>query len=119
MTGYIFNFQRGAYSPEGKVAEAISQSQIDAHNRRLAQAEIEAMKQTGRAVLYLHKRADGFHVGSWDGSQDFSPWWVSFSRHNIGRTRTDVWFNFDGATWHGVNIGNNDLVRCKRTKGAR
>lgn len=41
------------------------------------------------------------------------------SFHNMaGRDgRTDYWFTGpDGKNWHGVNIGDMDLVRCHRLK---
>ncbi len=94
--------------------------QIEEHNNRLMVAELEAMKQTGRAVLYLFKGATGeLYVGQW-ASQPFQRtrvWKVSHSRNNWGAQRTDVWFNADGSSWHGVNLGDNDIVRVKRIKG--
>lgn len=38
-------------------------------------------------------------------------------KHNIARTRYDVWFNFEGYEWWGVSYGEDaQLVHCKRTK---
>lgn len=34
--------------------------------------------------------------------------------HRIGRH--DVWFNYGGREWHGVNLGDNQIVRCKPLK---
>jgi hypothetical protein len=116
------DFQRGAYSPDGKVE--MSSAEIEAHNRELAVAEIEQAKQTGRAVFYFFPAkvcADGFKrdfVGTWEGSFKFQVCNVNTSRNNWGAKRTDMWFvGPDGKTWHGVNIGDNDILRCKRIKG--
>ena len=38
-------------------------------------------------------------------------------RLRFGAERTDFWFVFEGAEWHGVNIGDNPNARCKRKKG--
>jgi len=43
---------------------------------------------------------------------------IKTGRHNIGRSRTDVWFApGDGYIWHGVQIGDwNTVCHCKRTR---
>lgn len=116
--GYVFEFQgHGAYSPNGKVE--MTPEQIAEHNRKLANAELQAMKETGRAILYLFKSDTGYSVGTW-ASEPFQRTAVWRRRHSInnwGAQRTDVWFNADGSSWHGVNVGDNDIVRCKRIKG--
>lgn len=127
--GYIFNFSsHGAFAPDGKIEGQPTQEAIDAHNKTLADLEIEAAKRDGKACLYLHKRTDSigtpgktWNVGSWNGSHLFPVYYSKKSFHNMaGRDgRTDVWFIFDDSVWHGVNIGDNDIVRCKRTKEAR
>ncbi len=117
-TGYVIEFAgKGAYAPSGKVE--MTTAQVEAHNRELAQAEIEHAKQTGRAIFYLFSR-EGFtgDVGNWTGEHR---WHIRHSRdswHNMAGKRTDLWFTGpDGKNWHGVNIGDNDIVRCKRVKG--
>lgn len=114
---YIFNFNgHGAWSPDGKVE--MTDEQIEAHNSRVQAMEMEAMKQTGRAVLYLFSDAKGLSVGTW-ASKDFQRTPVIRSRqssNNWGAQRTDVWFFATGSKWHGVNLGDNDIVRCKRIK---
>lgn len=118
-TGYVFNFSgHGAFDPQGKVAEPLSQDAIDAHNRALAALELDAMRESGRGVLYSFKDTSGHSIGTWASKHNerFRVTGHSYSRNNWGAQRTDVWFNFDGSVWHGVNIGDNDIVRCKRTK---
>lgn len=46
--GYIFNFTgHGAYDPNGKIQGELSQIEIDAHNGRLARAEMDHIRKTG------------------------------------------------------------------------
>jgi len=77
----------------------------------------QSMRETGRAVLYLEKRGDAWQVTNWPGSLVIHPFRITQGRHNIGRTRTDAWFSFEGQPWHGINIGDNQILRCKRLKG--
>lgn len=113
--GYILNFNGRGYSPDGVVG-APSQADIDAHNSALAAAELAHLKATGRGVLYLG--ADG-QVTQWAGKLIGTAHHQRKSWHNMaGRDgRTDVWFEFDGSTWHGVNIGDSQILRVRRTKG--
>ena len=56
-------------------------------------------------------------VGMWTSNDYVFPviaW--NTGKHNICGDRIDVWFRFDGEIWHGWNVGNHDIVRCKRTK---
>lgn len=129
--GYIFNFNgHGAFAPDGKV-EA-SQEQIDEHNALLSRMELGAMRKQGRATLYLmhvpsEKRcwsdSEGTHyvewqAGTWASKFDerFPCYNVRKSRNNFGAERIDVDFNFDGSRWHGVNVGDNEILRVKRCK---
>lgn len=116
--GYVMDFKgHGAFSPDGKVE--MTPEQIEAHNNALMVAELEAMKQTERAVLYLFRDVPGkISIGQW-ASKDFQRTPVSSIRHsrnNWGVQRTDVWFKANGQNWWGVNLGDNDIVRCKRIK---
>lgn len=81
-----------------------------------AEVDKEAMRLHGKTVLYVVLKDGQYKVTNWPGTLTLEPWKVSKGRHNMARTRLDVWFNFEGSTWHGVNIGDNDLLRCKRTK---
>lgn len=117
QTGYVFNFDgHGAFAPDGKVE--MTKEQIDAHNAKLARIELESMKTTGRAVLYLF-HSPCLSVGTWasEPHQRARVERTSHSRNNWGILRQDVWFKADGAMWWGMNIGDNDIVRCKRIKG--
>jgi len=86
------------------------------------------MVEHGRATLYLslavRPRTWGGltrvgTVSNWPGTLDLGyklP--VTLGRHNIARTRYDVWFNGpDGHIWHGVTYGDNtQICHCRRTK---
>lgn len=117
MKGYVFNFQGRAFSPEGEVQ--MSQEEIETHNSRLAIMELTAMKETGKATLYLFGGQDGCkYVGTW-ASEPHQRSIVKRSRESVnnwGAKRLDVWFLANGQAWHGVNVGDNDIVRCKRIK---
>ncbi len=114
QTGYVFNFQRGAYSPEGKVE--MTNEDIEAHNARLANDEWDAMLASGRGLLYFDSSTRT--VSDWPGVHKLPVSRVATSWHNMaGRDgRTDVWFHLDGSVWHGVNIGDNQILRVKRSK---
>lgn len=115
-TGYIFQFQGAAFSPEGKQG-TMTAAEIVAHNAQVQSAELEAMKATGKAILYLFPTDQGYSVGTW-ASKPHQRASCTFrqSRNNWGAVRTDVWFQANGQNWWGVNIGDNDIVRCKRLK---
>lgn len=91
------------------------------------------MVATGKALLYLThdnrtKVAMGWcgtsmpgndspwQVSNWPGTLKFNAY-VKRGHHNLARRRLDAWFiGPDGYRWHGVNIGDNEVLRCKRTK---
>jgi hypothetical protein len=89
--------------------------------------DAEAMERDGRATLYLvtdRTDSDGrkrYAVTNWPGTlriplhgQPRQSW------HNMaGRNgRRDVWFAWRGRNWHGVNIGDSDILRVNAIKGA-
>lgn len=64
--------------------------------------------------LYLHNGK----VSNWPGTLTFPIMGQRKGSHNIGGTRTDVWFvGPDAHVWHGVSIGEyTEIVHCKRTR---
>lgn len=83
--------------------------------------EARNMRETGRAMLYL-THEDGeprvYYASNWPGSLKIRiSGAVRHSHNNFGAQRVDVWFTFDGARWHGVNLGDNQILRCRRLKG--
>ena len=127
LAGYIFNFRgHGAFSPNGMVknnGNELSQKEIDRNNSVLGQIELEAFKKAGRGMFYL-TRSDSaafgkeYFAGTWAATEKdkFRCQNARQSRHNIGRTRIDVDFYIDNERWHGINIGDNDILRAKRCK---
>lgn len=60
-----------------------------------------------------------YYVTNWPGTLKFAVYGVRKSWHNFAGSngRRDCWFNGpDGHVWHGVSIGDMDLIRCRRTK---
>lgn len=105
-----------------------------------AESERESMRSTGKTVAYITRKPDagmepliarnsGRHkplgflvardwkVSDWPGELSLNVMRIKRSEHNWHNVyRLDVWFVFEGYIWHGVNLGDNDLLRCKRTK---
>lgn len=116
--GYIFNFPgHGAFSPDGKLPA--TPEEIQEHNRLLANAEWTAMLKHGRGTLYLTIKDGAWSASDWPGINRVPVLAQRRSFHNFtGKNgRTDVWFRLDGSEWHGINIGDNQILRVKRNKG--
>lgn len=79
--------------------------------------DAEFMRYHGKMTLYL---ANGL-VTNWPNSLTFTPTKTKTGRHNIAGSRTDVWFRGpDGASWYGVNYGDNtQILHCKKLKEVR
>jgi hypothetical protein len=85
-----------------------------AHKRELK----DAIK-TGQFTAYLvDDTATSGRIVSFHGLEFAKVHGIRRSWHNMaGRNgRRDVWFRMAGRTWHGVNIGDNQIVRCKALK---
>jgi hypothetical protein len=89
-----------------------------------AEQDKQFMREHGKIVLYLdkttqlrgHDKVISFEVINWPGSLKFKASGKS-GRHNLARSRTDVWFKFEGQNWHGVQYGKNSyLCYCKQLK---
>jgi hypothetical protein len=91
-----------------------------------------SMMESGRIMLYLttdpKRSAVGlvsswrqWEVTNWPGTLRFRVRAASLGRHNLARTRIDVWFTGpDGRIWHGVSIGDHTQVcHCRRTARRR
>lgn len=118
QTGYVMNFGgRGAFSPDGKVEMTVDE--IREHNRKVAADECLYLRTVGRGVLYLTPDASGnWFVTQWTDGLRIPAYNIRKSWHNMAGKdgRTDVDFSFDGSRWHGVNIGDNQMLRVKRCK---
>ena len=77
-----------------------------------AKRDMQYMRDNNRITLYLDTNKK--EVTNWPGTLTF-PIKIKEGRHNLCRFRYDVWFNFEGYTWHGVTYGNDtQLCHCKR-----
>lgn len=76
------------------------------------------MRLNGRAMLYLIENPDGSsHVSNWPETLKLPVSRARKGRHNIARTRVDVWFQFEGQEWHGVQYGEmTQICHCARLK---
>ena len=79
------------------------------------------MIETGKATLYLTMDKDGSNfITNWPGTLKIvlPSGAIRKGRHNIARTRYDVWFyGPDQKPWHGVQYGENtQIIHCKRIK---
>jgi hypothetical protein len=77
------------------------------------------MREQGRITLYVTNTHDGppaLTVSNWPGTLIFPVMQAKRGNHNIAGKRVDVWFYFEGAIWHGWNVGKNDLLHCRQTK---
>lgn len=87
--------------------------------------DARALRDTGRAVLYLTWRSDTgrggasrAYVSNWPGTLRLPVYASRKGRHNLARTRYDVWFRFEGREYHGVQLGEwSDICRVRRVKG--
>ena len=75
------------------------------------------MREHGRITLYLAGTQAETELTNWPGSFRIPIRRIVKGSHNWARTRYDTWFTFEGATWHGVQYGENtQLCHCKRIK---
>lgn len=123
--GFIFSaLGKGAFSPDNRIVIAdethenktreLTDAEIETHNNLLARAELDAMEKNGKGILYLSRDVAGnYSVASWSGlGKTFAS--VRKSWHNMAGKdgRKDVYFQMGGKRWHGVNIGDNQIVRA-------
>lgn len=93
------------------------------------------MRTEGRITLYLSRKGtkaekrvgstdrapylerSNWHVTNWPGSLTIPLLSIKRGSHNWHNVqRTDVDFIFEGWVWHGTNLGDNDLLRCRKTR---
>lgn len=121
--GYIVSFgERGTFDPSGKV-DGLTPEQIEQHNSLLSQMEWDAMLACGEGILYITEErisSDTIrrYVSQWNGDHKRGIGIPSYSFHNfVGPNgRRDYHFPLDGSWWHGVNIGDSQILRVKRTR---
>lgn len=113
-------------APELKTGEYLERSPAVCYTC-CGKHDAERMQKDGRITLYLSKAAPGefsgapWKVSNWPDSLRFPVWGVRKSYHNFaGRDgRVDFWFTAFGREWHGVQIGDTQIARCRAVKGKR
>lgn len=118
--GYVFNFQGRAFDPASRIQSTPTQSEIDAHNALVARRELAGLIMLGHGCLYLVPDGAGnWFATQWAGGLRVPVSNIRKSWHNMAGAegRTDCDFSFDGSRWHGINIGDSQILRVKRCKG--
>lgn len=107
--GYLFDFSgKGIFSPDGKVE--ITPSQMDTHNKILAQMEIAGLDKCEigyRGTLYLTKRGSASVISTFTGEI------VSTDIFIHGKA---IAFNRNGKKFSGLLQKDADCFNFKRTK---
>jgi hypothetical protein len=82
-----------------------------------AEMDREKMRNKGKIMLYLTQGTDNMgYVSNWTNTIKLRCN-IKEGKHNIARKRYDVWFRFEGDSWHGIQYGDNtELCHCKRVK---
>lgn len=80
--------------------------------------ERDYMTKHGRATLYLiGDERQGWKITDWPGELKILPTHVRKLRHPFARQAWLVYFRGpDGKQWSGKNIGDSQLLRCRRLK---
>ena len=78
----------------------------------------QQLREKDRATLYLSKVTGEYLITNWPGTLKIKPWPnIKTGRHNLARTRKDVWFRFEGQEWHGVQYGETtELLHCRKLR---
>jgi hypothetical protein len=79
--------------------------------------EISNKAPGGKHVFYLSKKDGKWIVSNWPGSYVYPVHSMKKGYHNIAGERVDVWFkDHNGHEWHGVQIGDNQILRATKLK---
>jgi len=95
---------------------------IDKENKKIcyeccAKQDEKFMKEHGRIALYLTFLTKKKEVTNWPGSLRIPVRYCKEGKHNMAGIRRDVWFDFDGFLWHGVQYGeHSEICYCRKTK---
>ena len=104
---------------------------IDTANHKIcyecaAEGDKQWMRDNIKTTLYLTIKPD--YQYSDYGDAEITNWPASLKltgryhrgRHNFARTRYDVWFEFEGQSWYGVQYGDmTQILHCKKIRGTK
>lgn len=81
---------------------------------RLDAESLENLAPGEKYVLYLSNN----RIVNWPGSLKIPVTSQRKSWHNFAgkNGRTDIWFTFKGNRYHGVNVGDNQILRVRKLK---
>ena len=83
-----------------------------------AEEDFDSMPANEKTFLYLTSANGEMCVTDWTGRFRIPVHRYRKGRHNIARTRTDVWFQRNGKNYHGVNYGEfSQICHSKQVKG--
>jgi hypothetical protein len=68
----------------------------------------DLLSLTGKQKLLLY--FNGKEVINWPGSLKITPTRITKGKHNFCRVRTDVYFKLENKWFHGLNLGNMDIL---------
>lgn len=75
------------------------------------------MREHGRMTGYIVKNDGRYVFTNWPGTLLIPIRRVRKTESNWpGVQRTSIWFAFEGFIWFGVNQGDNDICRARKTK---
>ena len=75
-----------------------------------------------RTIIHDRRRgetygAEQWYITNWPSTINIPVGVVNIGDHNIARVRYDVWFQYAGHNWHGVQYGDNtQIVHCRAVK---
>lgn len=64
------------------------------------------LKKGDKYILYW----DGQNIINWPSSLKIKPYSVKKGKHNMARTRDDIYFKFNGFNFHAVQYGSNSQI---------
>lgn len=99
----------------------------DENNRKICYAccgerDKETLRNYDRWTGYIVKDSAGqWSVTNWPGSLAIKPFATKLHKYagGFGADRFDVWFFFEGKEWHGIQRGDNQILRCRKLKRKR
>jgi len=83
-----------------------------------ARIELDFLIEHKKGILYLVQQDNRTVLQNWPGSLTINVSSMRKGKHNIARTRYDVWFSIDKTNWHGVQYGETtQICHVKQLKG--
>lgn len=106
-----------ALQTSGGTGYAISSEGKKVCYKCVGERDANELKNAKPGDRFTHYISNG-RVINWPGTLDIPVMFSRKSFHNMAgkNGRMDVWFNYEGKHFWGVNVGDNDLLRIKAIK---